>query len=431
MGGSVRLNRSDPESSGKPKEVTAGWKELKRIGRYLLPAWKPSLLILLCILVTSCLGLVSPFLMGRVIDVAIPTRNGRLLNWYVAAMIVAPLLSGLVGVWQNYLITVMAQGVMFDLRNEMYGKLLRQSLRFFTATKSGEIQSRIQNDVGGVQGVVSGTLVSVATNTLMLLSTLAVIIKIDWLLSLVAVGILPFFILPTRRVGQIRKKLSTQTQERLAELTSYIQETLSVSGFLLTRLFGAQVYEAGRFREKAGAVRDLQIQQSMLGRWFFMFIMMFATVGPALIFLVGGHEAIAGRLTVGIIVTFVFYLGRLYGSATGLVNVHVEIMSAAGLFGRIFRVPRSAGGDRGPGRADASLPPTRRVAVRGRVDGLRHGRADRRGCHVRGAARPDDRARRPERRRQDDRHLPRVPAVRPVPGPHHLRRRGSQSAVAR
>jgi ATP-binding cassette subfamily B protein len=171
----------------------------------------------------------------------------------------------------------------------------------------------------------------------MLLSTLVVIIKMDWLLSLVAVGILPFFILPTRRVGQIRKKLSTQTQERLAELTAYIQETLSVSGFLLTRLFGAQAYEAKRFRDKAGAVRDLQIQQSMLGRWFFMFIMMFATVGPALIFLVGGHEAIAGRLTVGIVVTFVFYLGRLYGSATGLVNVHVEIMTAAGLFGRIFQ----------------------------------------------------------------------------------------------
>jgi ATP-binding cassette subfamily B protein len=115
----------------------------------------------------------------------------------VAAMIAAPLLSGLIGVWQNYLITLMAQGVMFDLRNEMYGKLLRQSLRFFTTTKSGEIQSRIQSDVGGVQGVVSGTLVSVATNSLMLLSTLIVIIKMDWLLSLVAVGILPFFVLPT------------------------------------------------------------------------------------------------------------------------------------------------------------------------------------------------------------------------------------------
>ena len=112
-------------------------------------------------------------------------------------MIAAPLLSGLIGVWQNYLITLMAQGVMFDLRNEMYGKLLRQSLRFFTTTKSGEIQSRIQSDVGGVQGVVSGTLVSVATNSLMLLSTLIVIIKMDWLLSLVAVGILPFFVLPT------------------------------------------------------------------------------------------------------------------------------------------------------------------------------------------------------------------------------------------
>jgi ATP-binding cassette subfamily B protein len=158
----------------------------------------------------------------------------------------------------------------------------------------------------------------------------------DWPLTLVAVGILPFFILPTRRVGQVRKRLSKETQERLAELTSYIQETLSVSGFLLTRLFGAQAYEGTRFRDKAAAVRDLQIQQSLIGRWFFMFLMMFATVGPALIYLVGGHEAIARRLTIGTVVAFVFYLSRLYGPATALVNVHVDVMSAVALFRRIF-----------------------------------------------------------------------------------------------
>jgi ATP-binding cassette subfamily B protein len=319
-----------------PKDVKIRREDVVRIGRYLLPEWKSSILILTCIVISSVLGLVPPYLMRLIIDSAIPQKNGTELNWLVAGMIVVPIASGLLGVWQNYLITVMAQGVMFDLRNEMYGKLLRQSLRFFTNTKAGEILSRIQNDVGGVQGVVSGTLVSLTTNTFTLLTTLILIFRLDWQLSLVGVGVLPFFILPTRRVGQIRQRLSKQTQERLAEVTSYIQETLSVSGFLLTRLFGAQLYEADRFRVKSAAVRDLQIQQSNLGRWFFMFIMMFATVGPALIYLFGGHEAIAGRLTIGVVVSFVFYLGRLYGPASALVNAHVEVMTGVALFRRIF-----------------------------------------------------------------------------------------------
>ncbi len=319
-----------------PANIKVRREDLVRIGRYLIPEWRRSLLILFCITLTSLFGLVPPYLMRTIIDVAIPQGDGALLNRVVVAMVAVPLVSGLLGVWQNYLVTVMSQGVMFDLRNQMYDRLLRQSLRFFTATKSGEILSRLQNDVGGVQGVVSGTMVALVTNGFVLLSTLVVIFKMDWQLSLVAVGILPFFILPTRRVGRLRSTLSKETQERLAELTAYMQETLSVSGYLITRLFGAQAYEAGRYRDKAARVRDLQIQQSMVGRWFFMLLATFATVGPALIYLVGGHEAIAGTLTIGTVVAFVFYLGRLYGPASSLVNAHVQVMTAVALFQRIF-----------------------------------------------------------------------------------------------
>ncbi|HZI95064.1 MAG TPA: ABC transporter ATP-binding protein, partial [Patescibacteria group bacterium] len=163
-----------------------------------------------------------------------------------------------------------------------------------------------------------------------------VIFGMDWRLSIIAVGVLPLFIVPTRRVGQIRSRLSGQTQERLAELTSYIQETLSVSGFLLSRLFGAQTHESRRFREKAAAVRDLQIRQNTVGRWFLMWLMMFGSIGPALIYMFGGHEAIAGRITIGTVIAFVTYLGRLYMPASALVNVHVDIMSAVALFRRIF-----------------------------------------------------------------------------------------------
>src|SRR5262249_11352270 len=190
--------------------------------------------------------------------------------------------------------------------------------------------------VGGVQGVVSGTLVSLATNSLVVASTLVVLLRMDWRLSLIAVGVLPLFILPTRRVGRIRSRLSGQTQERLAELTSYIQESLSVSGFLLSRLFGAREFEQRRFGEKAATVSDLQIRQSMAGRWFLMWLLMFGSIGPALIYLFGGHEAIAGRLTIGTVIAFVTYLGRLYMPASALVNVHVDIMSAVALFRRIF-----------------------------------------------------------------------------------------------
>jgi ATP-binding cassette subfamily B protein len=158
----------------------------------------------------------------------------------------------------------------------------------------------------------------------------------DWRLSLIAVAVLPMFILPTRRVGQARSRIAKETQEKLAELTAHMQEALSVSGYLLMRLFGARAHERARFGDRVAAVRDLQVRQSMAGRWFLMWILMFASVGPAMIYLVGGHEAIAGRLTVGTIVAFVAYLGRLYGPASALVNAQVEVMSAVSLFRRVF-----------------------------------------------------------------------------------------------
>jgi ATP-binding cassette subfamily B protein len=319
-----------------PKTFALKPGDMRRIWRYLLPAWRPSLLIILCILASALLGLVPPLMVRDVIDRAIPRHDPWLLNGLILAMIGAPLLAGLIGVWQNYLVTVMGQGVMFDIRNDMYDRLIRQSLRFFTNTKAGEISSRLQNDVSSVQGIVTGTMVALVANALVVASTLVVILRLDWRLTLVAVGVLPFFILPTRRVGQVRGRLSKETQERLAEITATIQETLSVSGYLLVRLFGAQPQERRRFHDKAAAVRDLQVRQSMAGRWFLMFILLFASVGPAVIYWIGGHEAIAGRLSIGTIVAFVSYLTRLYGPATLLVNAHVDVMSGAAVFRRIF-----------------------------------------------------------------------------------------------
>jgi ATP-binding cassette subfamily B protein len=319
-----------------PKNVRLRRGDMRRIWGYLLPAWGPGVLILFCIVASALLGLVSPLLIRELIDRAIPRHDGRLLNLLVAGMIGAPVLSGLIGVWQSYLATLLGQNVMHGIRVDMFDRLLRQSLRFFTNTKSGEIVSRLQNDVGGVQGVVTGTMVNLVANVLVVSSTLFVIFRIDWRLSLVAVAVLPFFILPTRRVGQMRGKIASATQEKMSEIANVIQEALSVSGYLLVRLFGAQAYERERFRGKSAAVRDLQVRQGMVGRWFLAFILLFTSVGPALIYWIGGHEAIAGRITIGTIVAFVSYLGRLYMPCTALINAHVDVLSAGAVFRRIF-----------------------------------------------------------------------------------------------
>ncbi len=319
---------------GAAKSLNRG--VLLRVARYFRPYRGEALRITLCILATALLGLVPPLLVRDVIDHAIPGRDTSLLLRLVGLMIAVPAVGGLIGVLQNYLAVRVGQAVMFDIRNEMYGKLLTQSLRFYTNTKSGEILSRLQSDVGGIQGVVTGTLVAVVTNVLVVVTTLVVIFGINWKLALLAIGILPIFILPTRRVGQLRRRISKETQERMAELTAFVQETLSVSGHLMVRLFGMQAAEAERFRTKNDQVRTLNLRQNLVGRWFFFFLMLFASVGPALIYGYGGWLAIQGAITVGTIVALVAYLGRLYGPASSLVNVHVDLMTAASLFDRIF-----------------------------------------------------------------------------------------------
>ncbi len=309
---------------------------LLRIARYFQPYRREAVWITLCILAISLLGLVPPLLVRDVIDHAIPGKDVRVLVRLVSLMIAVPAVAGLIGVLQNWFAVRVGQAVMYDIRNEMYEKLLFQSLRFYTNTKSGEILARLQSDVGGIQGVVTGTLVAVVSNVLIVVTTLVVIFGINWKLSLLAVGILPLFIVPTRRVGQIRKRISRETQERVAELTAFVQETLSVSGHLMVRLFGMQKAEVVRFRQKSDDVRRLNLRQNLVGRWFFFFLMLFASVGPALIYGFGGYLAIQGALTLGTIVALVAYLGRLYGPASSLVNVHVDLMTAASLFERIF-----------------------------------------------------------------------------------------------
>ncbi len=310
--------------------------KVKRVATYFVPYWRLSLLVFACIVVTSLLGLLPPLFIREAIDRAIPERDLGLLTLMVAGMVLAPLAGGLVGVGQNYLNTLIGQRVMFDIRNQMYRHLQCMSLRFYTDTKIGEIMSRLLSDVGGVQNVVTNVMVSLVTNVITLASTLVLIFSMSWQLSLLAVAILPFFILPTRRVGRLRQRIASETQSKQAELASFMQETLSISGYLLMKAFVREAYEAVRFRAKNEELMKLQVRQAMVGRWFFMVLGLFGAVGPALIYWLGGYLAMSGGLTVGTVVALVALLARLYNPVSALANVHVDVMTSMALFERIF-----------------------------------------------------------------------------------------------
>lgn len=320
----------------RPADVAMTLDDWRRIARHVLPKWRHSLQLVFCIVVTAGLAVVPGLMMRDVFDMAIPRHDLPLLFLLVGAMVGASLAGNLLGVWQSQIATRLGQSVIFDIRNQMYERLQQQSLRFYTHTRSAEALSRLQNDASGVQSVVSNTLVNLVSNSLTVLVIAVVILKLDWRLALVALGILPVFILPTRKVGQARGRIAGRTQEQIAEFNAHVQERLSIGGFLLMRLFGTQAAERQRFRQKAGDIRDSVIEQATLGRWFLMFITSFASVGPALIFLVGGWQAIAGAISTGTIVAFVTYLNRLYAPASALVNAQVELITATALFRRIF-----------------------------------------------------------------------------------------------
>ncbi len=290
------------------------------------------------ILVTAGLGVVNPYLLKVVIDDTIPNRNLNQLYLLVGLMIVLPIVSGLIGVGQSYLNNIVGQNVMRDLRIKLYSHLQQQSLRFFTATRTGEIQSRISNDVNGVQQVVTNTASGVVSNIATVASTLVFMFFIDVRLTLLSLALTPVFTVVTRRVGRLRREISSQTQKRLADMTATTQETLSVSGVLLTKTFGRQEDEIGRFAEQNDDIAALQVRQQMIGRWFFMLIGTSFSILPALIYLVAGRAIINGdpNLTIGSIVAFTTLQSRLFMPLGQLFNVQVEIQSAMAMFDRIF-----------------------------------------------------------------------------------------------
>jgi ATP-binding cassette subfamily B protein len=325
------------ESPRVPRERR--WATIRRIAAYFRPYRLEVSVVVLTIILTSFLGIINPYLLKLLIDVAIPEQNWFLLNLFVAMMIIIPIVSGLIGVGQSYLNNVIGQNVMQDLRNGLYEHLQRMPLRFFTETRTGEIQSRLSNDVGGIQAVVTETASSVMANIVLVLSTVLAMLVIDWRLTALSLATLPFFMWLTNRVGKVRHQISKQTQESLADMSALTEETVSVSGILLTKTFGRQEAAVGRFRAANARLAALQIRQSMVGRWFFMIVGVVFSITPALVYWLAGWLTIQGdpnAPTIGDIVAFTTLQSRLFFPLGQLLNVQVEVHGALALFDRIF-----------------------------------------------------------------------------------------------
>ena len=272
------------------------------------------------------------------VDEAIPRKDLHQLALLSTLMIAGPLAAGLLGVLQKYLSALIGERVTFELRVRLFKHLHRQPLGYFASARPGEPLSRVLNDVEGVGQAVSKTLTAVLKNAVVLVSAAATVIWLDWRLAVVSLCLLPLFVAPTRRVGKKRKALKRLAQERMAELTGILSETLSISGVLLVKTFGAEKLERRRVKRKCRELMRLSLDQTLVGRWFSMLLGLFESVGPALIFLIGGWLVIGGDARLGTLVAFVTLLRRLYGPASELASVHVDLVTSYAYFERVYGV---------------------------------------------------------------------------------------------
>ncbi len=300
------------------------------------------LVIGVVILVTAGLGVIPPFLTQAVFDRALfPVDGGavdvRLLLWLVAGLVVIPMLAALVGVGQTFLTTRLGQRVMADLRSRLFEHLQRMELAFFTATRTGAIQSRLANDVGGVSTVLSSTASSILSNSVTVLAALVAMLLLSWQLTLVAVALLPLFVVLQVRVGRVRQRIAKRTQESLSEMTAITQESLSVSGVLLSKVFTRQASEVERYRAENGRQIGLQVRQAMTGQWFFAVVQAFLGITPALVYLLAGLILVFdGAITAGTLVAFTTLQTRLLFPTVQLLQVSLDVQTSFALFRRIF-----------------------------------------------------------------------------------------------
>ena len=320
--------------------VRAGRDTARRV----IPLFRPYRLrvvvVVGLIVVTSTVGIVNPLLIQTVFNKALFVPGGPklgLLYVLVAIMAAVPIVNGAIGILQTYETTRVGQHVMRDLRDRLYSHLETLSLAFFTNTKTGEIQSRLANDVGGVQTVVTTTASTILANVVTFVSSIVAMIILSWQLTIVSVFTVPAFFWLTKTVGQRRRRVSRSTQESLAAMSALTEETLSVSGVLLAKVFGNQARDIGRYRRESQQLSDLQVRQQMIGQGFFAVVQSFLAITPAAIYLIAGLLLANGQpISSGLIVAFTTLQTRLYFPIGQLLQVSVELRSSLALFDRVF-----------------------------------------------------------------------------------------------
>ena len=324
-------NMFDPKRPKVTKRV-----DLRRILAFFRPYLWQEAAVLGCILIVAVLGLLPPLFIRSLIDNAIPKHDMRAVGLAVGGMVISALVAGGIGVYQGYLNSVVGEGIMRDIRTSLVNHLHRMPLSFFTSTKTGEIMNRVSSDVDNIDNVVTGTLVSIVTNVFTMITTVITVFVLDWRLAIVALAIVPLMILPLSPVGRRMYDVRKLTREKRDEIESITQETLSISGITLIKSFVREAFERTRFYAVGTELMKLEIRLGLVGRWFIAAITAMVIIGPAVVWLAGGWLAIAGGVTIGTIVAFTAYLGRLYGPASTLAGVQVQVVSAFAVFERIF-----------------------------------------------------------------------------------------------
>src|SRR5688572_21152910 len=322
------------EAPERPADPAVRRAYLRRIAALFRPYRARLAGVLGLIVLSSALGSVPAFLIKEVFDTALPDRDLRLLNVLVAVMIAIAIVTGVLGVVQTLLSNQVGQRVMHDLRTSVYKHLQRLSLAFFTRTRTGEVQSRLANDIGGVQQVVTSTATSIVSNVTTVLATVVAMFVLDWRLTLFALALLPLFVWLTKRVGDQRRKVAKVRQESMADISSLVQESLSVSGILLGKTMGRAGELATRFENESARLADLEVRSRMTGRWMMASIQTSFAVMPALVYLFAGHYA--GAVSIGTVIAFTTLQARLFFPIGSLLGVGLEVQTSLALFDRVF-----------------------------------------------------------------------------------------------
>ena len=335
MGGPMGKFLTEEEKANQPKVTKA---LLKRVFSYLKPYTKQLILVLVCIIVSSFFSLMPSMITGKILDDGLMKRDFRALIYYIVLSLIVTLLASLIGVAETYINTWIAQHITYDMRNQMYSHLQKMSQRFFTTNNQGDVITRMTSDIDGVKSVITSTFSSILSNSITLIIAMIAMFQKNWILALVGIVIVPLFTIPTRSAGKRRWSLTNESQQVNDEVNGILNETLSVSGQLLVKLFGKEKYEYERYEQANRKMIGLNIKESMAGRWFRVVLTTFTSIGPMLLYLAGGILMMKydSNITIGDISVLVALLGRMYMPVNSLLNIQVDWIRSMALFTRIF-----------------------------------------------------------------------------------------------